>query len=298
MHDKPDNHDHKHINREDILRKLGHDHHKDAHQKEVVERLTPLFRQSPSSPAWTYLQTLEALLAAHIVSYPFVFFKTRAQLNLPSNLGIIKEIGLPGVFKGVTPYLYASALKGAIQSAFIPSGTTTNPKKPEWKKYLSAFGPLVLILGINTVAENVQTKMIHDAALGRNSLTGVGNIILREARTNGYQSVFRGFVPYSASIGIFSLVNHMVFSNVKADSTPFDIFFKNALPANLICSVFTNPFEVIKTQFQALDGHNVTFKQVIAKEGVKKLFTKGLAHFALRNITFSLIFVMIMPKAY
>jgi hypothetical protein len=238
MHDKPDNHDHKHYNREDILRKLGHDHHKDAQQKEVVDRLTPLFKPAPeSSNSRTLLSAIKALVLAHLGSYPAVFLKTRAQLTHPSNLGVLKEVGVFGALKGSTPFLYASALRGVTQQIFIPSGTTTDPKKPQWKKYLSALGPFVLGLGFNTVAENVQTKFIDDSARGGQSLGGVGKFILNEYKTHGYQGVFRGFVPQSASIGIFAAANMLVFSSVKVDNSPYDIFFKAALPVNLICSV-------------------------------------------------------------
>lgn len=297
MHDKPDHHDkqdQKHHNRDDLFRKLGHDSHKDAQQKEIVDRLTSIhqLRHDPNqSGFYTFLQSVEALFAAHLVSYPFVALKTRAQLGFSSNFKTLKELGPVGSLKGSTPYLHAAWIRGAIQQIFVPSGKSQDPKKPQWKRFLSSYAPLVFGFGLNTVAENIQTKIIHDAALGQNRLAGVGSIVSNIYATQGWKGIFRGFVPQSGSYGIFIAGNFLASSTLKIDSTPYDIFFKAFLPVNIVCSILANPLEVVKTQFQSLEGHNVNFNQVVAKEGIKNLLTKGLGHFMARNVAFSLIFV-------
>jgi hypothetical protein len=271
-----------------------HDHEPDNHQKtrftgqkspkrkEIDSQIKAIVRKKDSA------RNFGALIDASFLTHPLVVLKTRAQLGFTSNFQALKEIGLSGALRGITPHLITFATRVSIQQLTIkPQGITKDSSNTSY--YISLIAPFIFGWAVAVPAENIQTKMIHDSALNRSPTLSAGQIAMSSYRNRGISGLYRGFVPYTLSYGAF-LGPYLYVAHKMRTETPTEFLFK-VLPISLLLSIVTNPLEVVKTHFQSLDGEKSNFKQVYAKEGVSNLFTKGLLQYFGRNVVFSFIYV-------
>jgi len=267
-----------------------HDHEPDNHQKkenyrrkrrEIDSNRTAQARKCDS------LQNFTALIGASFLTHPFVVLKTRAQLGFTSNFQALKEIGLSGALRGVTPHLFTFATRLSIQQLAIKPAVFTKDSS-NTSFYISIIAPFIFGLAVAVPAENIQTKMIHDTAKNRSPTLSAGQIGKSSYAKHGISGLYRGFVPYTLSSGVF-LGPYLYVASKMTFETPTEFLIK-LLPVSLLLSIVSNPLEVVKNQFQSIDGEKYNFKQVYAKEGVSNLFTKGLLQYFGRNVVFSFIY--------
>jgi hypothetical protein len=278
------------------------DHHKTgAHKpvstKEIAERMKtlPQFHYNPSAKRPSHLVDCLALVSAHVVTYPFTYLKTREQLGLPNSF---KQFNF-SLFRGVTPFIYGAVTRGSLQWALIPHGSSNDPKKSPAKQLLTMVGPALLALLVSVPVENVQTRMIHAESLATNKYGGVGTVVNDIIKTEGAKGFYRGAIPYTASIGCFGALGLFLLKSKAPGDNFYDFYFKSILPIQLVGSILLNPAEVLKTRLQGVHGHRPeTLAQAISQTKVKDLFTKGLVHFTLRNVTFGFLIFHFMSRSF
>jgi len=244
-----------------------------------------------------YMKAVGAVVGAHVLTFPFVVLKTRAQLGYTTNFQALRDLGVTGTWRGFTPFLYGAGIRGFVQSAVV-GGSPNDPKKSTFQRYLSLIVPLALGVIVGVPVENAQTKLIHDVAANPNkTLTSTGAVLLDSYKAHGIKGIYRGLLPQTTSLGIFYFVQ-LLFFQPKKNPTFGDMYYRSILPATIVASLITNPFEVVKTRLQGLDGHQYqNIGQAIRKDGIPRLFTQGLLPFTLRNISFSyIIMTLLFPK--
>jgi len=283
---KPDQHDDN--------KGAHHDHHKNAHKhtdQEIVQRIKtlPQFRYDETAPRPSYLKPTLSIMAAHILTFPLVYHKTREQLGLGTFSEAHSKYGFFGHFRGVTAFLYGAALRGGVQAS-LEAGSPNDPKKTTFWKYATIFTPVALTLAIGPPVENLQTLHIHDQINRSNSLYGsIGSILKNKLSSEGVKSLYRGAIPQTVSVAIF-YGSSFFFLKQRAPGDTFSDYAKALLPLNIVASILANPFEVVKTRLQGINGHTYeTFAQTWSKDGVKSLFIKGLLPFTARNVAFGFL---------
>eukprot|EP01120_Amphizonella_sp_Union-15-10_P000564 TRINITY_DN105_c0_g1_i1.p1 TRINITY_DN105_c0_g1~~TRINITY_DN105_c0_g1_i1.p1 ORF type:complete len:326 (-),score=37.06 TRINITY_DN105_c0_g1_i1:104-1081(-) len=232
------------------------------------------------------------------ITYPTEYVKTQLQLAArhsstgvpPRYSGIadcvkktVKERGILGLYRGLSPLLYMSIPKAAVRFAAFEQlknlmqndqGTLSRPRT-----LLAGLGAgtAEAILAV-TPMETIKVKFIHDQTIRdvphyRGFFHGVYCILKEE----GFFGVYKGLFPTILKQGSNQMIRFFVYGEIgklmkrgqQRDLSTPEILLAGGVAG--AASVFGNtPIDVVKTRMQGLDAHKYTSSWHCVKETWKQ----------------------------
>jgi len=204
----------------------------------------------------------------------------------------VKEFGILGLYRGLSPLLYMSIPKAAVRfMAFEMCANTLKDDKGKLNAKANFFAGLgagvIEAIFVVTPMETIKVKFIHDQTQTVRKYKGFFSGIYQIIKSEGISGTYKGLFPTILKQGSNQAIRFLCYSEIKkwmqgGDAnkklTPGHTMLAGALAG--AASVFGNtPIDVVKTRMQGLESHryknslDCTWK-IMKNEGVKA-FYKG-----------------------
>ncbi|KAF3930281.1 Mitoferrin-1 [Dactylellina cionopaga] len=256
--------------------------------------------QDPSSAPPPIVSLIAGGIAGGVealVTYPFEFAKTRAQLKhdpskpTPRNPYLIvsdtfKKEGTRALYKGCSALIVGSIAKDAVRFASFDSIKHTFQDKETGR--LSPARSLLAGMSSGVVAsvfavtptERIKTAMIDDAKEG-NVFKSPWKAICVIVREDGLKGMYRGFVgttlkqasTTSLRLGSYNIIKDTERANHLPQNAATS--FVNGAIAGLLTTLATQPFDTIKTRSQCVKATTTreAFQGILQDGGILGFWT-------------------------
>ncbi|KAK6496448.1 hypothetical protein TWF481_002466 [Arthrobotrys musiformis] len=251
-----------------------------------------------------------------LITYPFEYAKTRAQLKhnagqpLPRNPYLIvsdtvKKEGSRALYKGCSALIVGSIAKDAVR--FLSFDAIKNSFSDKETGLLSPARSLLagMSAGITasvfavTPTERIKTALIDDAKGDRkfkSPWSAVGDVI----REDGLKGMYRGFAGTTlktASTTSLRLGSYNVIKDTeKANHIPQNsaVNFVNGAFAGLVTTLATQPFDTIKTRSQCVKATTTreAFQGILQDGGILGFWTGTVMRLSRTVVSGGILFVV------
>ncbi|KAI0127658.1 mitochondrial carrier domain-containing protein [Xylariales sp. AK1849] len=233
-----------------------------------------------------------------LCTYPFEFAKTRVQLygHGPSRnpfriVGqVIKEEGLPALYKGCSTMIVGSIGKDAIRFVAFDSirkmfeDPETHTLGPAQSIASGMVAGVVSSTAIVTPSERIKTALIDDAKTSQR-FRSPWNCITTLAQEQGLRrALYAGYVTTTLKqigttgfrLGSYSIIKDWERSRGLSVEGPM-MSFANGAAAGTITTLATQPFDTVKTKAQQAKAVSTmdAVRIIVAEEGFFKGFWRG-----------------------